>query len=62
MEITAQTVDEALDEVRPYLQADGGDVEVASVSNGEIYLRFQVPQEIGIPRVILDLILSASVH
>jgi hypothetical protein len=34
-------VDKALDEVRPYLIADGGNVEVASISDGIVYLRLQ---------------------
>lgn len=36
-----ETVDKALDEVRPYLQADGGDVEVVEVENGRVLLRLQ---------------------
>ena len=31
----------ALDEVRPYLIADGGNVEVASVEEGVVFLRLQ---------------------
>ncbi|KAK9834555.1 hypothetical protein WJX74_004543 [Apatococcus lobatus] len=40
-EMTIETVDRALDEVRPYLMADGGDVEVAGVDSGIITLRLQ---------------------
>ncbi|KAK9852334.1 hypothetical protein WJX84_005018 [Apatococcus fuscideae] len=40
-EMSIDTVDKALDEVRPYLMADGGDVEVAGVDNGIITLRLQ---------------------
>ncbi len=36
-----ETVDRALDEVRPYLMADGGNVEVAGVDSGIITLRLQ---------------------
>ena len=39
--MTVETVDKALDEVRPYLQADGGDVEVVEVENGRVLLRLQ---------------------
>lgn len=39
--MTIETVDRALDEVRPYLMADGGDVEVAGVDSGIITLRLQ---------------------
>lgn len=39
--MTVEAVDKALDEVRPYLIADGGDVEVADVQNGVVLLRLQ---------------------
>lgn len=39
--MNVETVDKALDEVRPYLQADGGDVEVVEVENGRVLLRLQ---------------------
>ncbi len=39
--MTPEAVDKVLDEVRPYLMADGGDVEVAAVENGNIYLTLQ---------------------
>ena len=38
---TPETVNAALDEVRPYLIADGGNVEVASVEEGMVFLRLQ---------------------
>ena len=38
---TPETVNAALDEVRPYLIADGGNVEVASVEEGVVFLRLQ---------------------
>ena len=41
VEMNMKTVDKALDEVRPYLQADGGDVEVVEVENGRVLLRLQ---------------------
>ena len=40
--MTPKTVNAALDEVRPYLIADGGNVEVAGVEDGTVYLRLQV--------------------
>ncbi len=40
--MTPETVNAALDEVRPYLIADGGNVEVAGVEDGTVYLRLQV--------------------
>jgi Fe-S cluster biogenesis protein NfuA len=40
-ELTVASVDEALNEVRPYLIADGGNVEVASVIGGVVALRLQ---------------------
>ncbi len=40
--MTPEAVDTALDEVRPYLIADGGNVEVAGVEDGTVYLRLQV--------------------
>lgn len=36
------TVDVALEEVRPYLMADGGNVTVVAVENGVVYLRLEV--------------------
>jgi len=41
IEMTLAAVDKALDQVRPYLKADGGDVEVAAVTNGVVMLRLQ---------------------
>lgn len=40
--MTPATVDAVLDEVRPYLIADGGNVEVVAVDNGVVMLRLQV--------------------
>jgi len=39
--MTVDSVDEALNEVRPFLMADGGDVEVVSVEDGRILLQLQ---------------------
>lgn len=39
--LNAETVDHALNEVRPFLIADGGNVEVVSVSGGVVSLEFQ---------------------
>lgn len=41
-DLTPEAVNAALDEVRPYLIADGGNVEVAGVEDGTVYLRLQV--------------------
>eukprot|EP00210_Caulerpa_lentillifera_P004565 g4355.t1 len=40
-EMTTESVDTALDEVRPYLIADGGNVEVVNVEDGNVFLRLQ---------------------
>lgn len=40
-ELTPKNVDAALDEVRPYLISDGGNVEVVGVENGTVLLRLQ---------------------
>ena len=39
--LTPKNVDLVLNDVRPYLVADGGNVEVASVEDGVISLRLQ---------------------
>ncbi|GFR52736.1 hypothetical protein Agub_g15288 [Astrephomene gubernaculifera] len=39
--LTVEAVQTALEEVRPYLLADGGDVEVVEVREGTVYLRLQ---------------------
>lgn len=39
--MTVDSVNEALNEVRPFLLADGGDVEVIAVENGRILLQLQ---------------------
>ncbi len=45
-DLTPESVNAALDEVRPYLIADGGNVEVASISDGVVYLRLQVCKDV----------------
>lgn len=42
--MTIETVDKALDEVRPYLIADGGNVTVTAVeaTTGTVFLRLEV--------------------
>ncbi len=42
MEMTVESVDRALEEVRPYLIADGGNVSVAGVTNGVVMLQLEV--------------------
>lgn len=37
--LTIENVDEALNEVRPYLQADGGDVDVVGIEDGIVAVR-----------------------
>jgi Fe-S cluster biogenesis protein NfuA len=39
--MTREAVVAALEEVRPYLQADGGDVEVVGVEGGVVSLRLE---------------------
>jgi Fe-S cluster biogenesis protein NfuA len=39
LELTAENVDKALDEVRPYLVADGGNVELVSIEDGIVVVR-----------------------
>lgn len=41
VEMTMETVDEALEEVRPFLMADGGNVKVMEVENGRVLLQLQ---------------------
>ena len=40
--MTVEAVDHALDDVRPYLIADGGNVEVVAVEKGHVFLQLQV--------------------
>ncbi|KAL9995727.1 putative NIF system FeS cluster assembly, NifU, Fe-S cluster assembly domain superfamily [Helianthus debilis subsp. tardiflorus] len=40
-ELTPQNVDTVLDDVRPYLIADGGNVDVVSVQDGVVSLKLQ---------------------
>lgn len=39
--LTVENVDKVLDNVRPYLIADGGDVDVVSVENGVVSLKLK---------------------
>jgi Fe-S cluster biogenesis protein NfuA len=39
--LTLENVDAALEEVRPYLRADGGDVEVVGIEDGIVAVRLQ---------------------
>ncbi|XP_057782271.1 nifU-like protein 1, chloroplastic [Salvia miltiorrhiza] len=41
LELTAENVDKVLDNVRPYLITDGGNVDVVSVENGVVSLKLQ---------------------
>lgn len=40
--MTVEAVDRALDDVRPYLIADGGNVDVVTVEGGRVFLQLQV--------------------
>jgi len=42
LEMSIESVDRVLDEVRPILIADGGNVEVVSADDGVVMLRLQV--------------------
>eukprot|EP00246_Nothoceros_aenigmaticus_P018608 TRINITY_DN9812_c0_g1_i1.p1 TRINITY_DN9812_c0_g1~~TRINITY_DN9812_c0_g1_i1.p1 ORF type:complete len:486 (-),score=93.02 TRINITY_DN9812_c0_g1_i1:238-1695(-) len=63
-EFTKENVDLVLNDVRPYLVADGGNVEVVDVSNGIVSLRLQgacgtcpsstSTMKMGIERVLLE--------
>ncbi len=39
MEQTEKLVHELIDRVRPYLQRDGGDIEIVSVEDGIVYVK-----------------------
>ena len=41
VEMSVESVDKALDDVRPYLIADGGNVEVVGVEAGIVSVRMQ---------------------
>lgn len=41
LEMTVEAVDAALDDVRPYLIADGGNVDVVAVEDGRVFLQLQ---------------------
>lgn len=41
LELNSQNVDTVLEEVRPYLIADGGNVDVVSVEDGVVSLKLQ---------------------
>ncbi|XP_024368329.1 uncharacterized protein [Physcomitrium patens] len=63
-EFTVENVDKVLDEVRPYLIADGGNVEVVAVKDGVVSLRLQgacgtcpsstSTMKMGIERVLME--------
>lgn len=63
-ELTMENVDIVLNDVRPYLVADGGNVEVVSLDNGVVSLRLQgacgtcpsstVTMKMGIERVLKE--------
>ena len=38
--MTNKEVDEVLDDIRPWLRADGGDVELVSVEDGVVKVKF----------------------
>ena len=41
MELTEENVEKVLDELRPYLMADGGNVEIAEIDGPIVRLRLQ---------------------
>ena len=41
-ELTLENVDRVLNEIRGYLFADGGDIEVVDVHDSNVFVRFQV--------------------
>ncbi|EKD48534.1 MAG: Nitrogen-fixing NifU protein [uncultured bacterium] len=40
-ETLAQTIEKALDEIRPYLHSHGGDITVMSVQDSKLYVKFK---------------------
>ena len=59
-----KSVEEVLDEIRPNLQADGGDVELVDVKNGRVFVKLkgacsgcpmaQVTLRMGIERLLKE--------
>jgi hypothetical protein len=43
LELTAENVEKVLNELRPYLQADGGNVELVEIDGPVVKLRLQGP-------------------
>ena len=41
MALDREKVQQALDEIRPYLQEDGGDCELVDIDGNQVLLRFQ---------------------
>lgn len=41
-ELTKENVDRVLNQIRGYLFADGGDIDVVDVHDGNVFVRFQV--------------------
>lgn len=55
-ELTVENVDKVLENVRPYLIADGGNVDVVSVENGVVSLKLQGKQVF--PRTVFPVSLN----
>ena len=43
MELTPENVEKVLDDLRPYLMADGGNVELADIEGPIVKLRLRAP-------------------
>jgi Fe-S cluster biogenesis protein NfuA len=54
-------VEKALDEIRPNIQADGGDIELVSVQNGVVKVRLQ-GHCVGCPMSAMTLKMGVENH
>lgn len=57
--MTVETVDQALEEVRPYLIADGGNVTVLDVVDGTVMLQLDVSCHINAIAFLIGGVLSS---
>ena len=49
-ELTKDNVDQVLNEIRGYLFADGGDIDVVNVEDGKVYVRCALTDVRHVPR------------
>jgi len=60
-ETIEKKVQKALDEIRPSIQADGGDIELVSVEKGVVKVRLQ-GQCVGCPMSAMTLKMGVEAH